>query len=140
MIWLIVFGISLVVEFMVPGLISIWFALGSLVAYVTYLVHLPVGVQIACFIITSFAAILCSRPLAKKLQGKKSATNADRMIGQTGIVTTDIDPIENTGQVKVLGQIWSAASESGTPIAKDRLVTVLEIKGVKLIVKENSQN
>ena len=138
MIWLIVFGISLVVEFMIPGLISIWFALGSLVAYVTYLCHLPVAVQVVVFVITSLIAILFSRPLAKKLQGKGSATNADRMIGQTGIVTQDINPIENTGQVKVLGQIWSATSETGMPIEKNTLITVLEIKGVKLIVKPQS--
>lgn len=136
--WIIVLAISLVVEFIIPGLISIWFALGALIAYLTYLCHLHIGIQIAVFFISSLVALACTRPLAQKLQGKKNATNADRLIGQTGMVTENINPLENTGQVKVMGQIWSAVSESNQVIPKGRLVEISAIKGVKLIVKEKS--
>ena len=134
--WLIVFAISLVVEFAVPGLVSIWFALGALVAFAAAMCHANIAVQITLFFLVSFVAVAFTRPLAKKLQGKKNPTNADRMIGETAIVTERIDPIDSHGQVKVLGQIWSAVSQDRTPIESDTLVEVIAIQGVKLIVKQ----
>ena len=63
----------------------------------------------------------------------KEPTNADRLIGQEGIVTEAIDPIEGKGQIKVMGQVWSASCDK--PISKDCKVIVKDIKGVKLVVE-----
>ena len=51
-----------------------------------------------------------------------------------GIVTKDIDPIEGKGQVKVIGQVWSAKSEH--PISEGTKVKVLSLEGVKIVVEE----
>ena len=68
-------------------------------------------------------------------------TNADRVIGQTGVVTVAISDREQSGQVRVMGQIWSARTdgaertdETADTIPVDTEVRVLRIEGVKLIV------
>ena len=45
-VWLIAMIVLLVVEGVVPGLISIWFALGALAALVSALLHAPLWLQI----------------------------------------------------------------------------------------------
>lgn len=48
----------------------------------------------------------------------------------------DVDTLHAAGQVKVNGQIWSAKTEETSGfIAKDTVVMIRGIQGVKLIVK-----
>ena len=70
--------------------------------------------------------------LNKKTEIEK--TNADRIIKQEGIVLVEINPLENTGQIRVKGQIWSASSYDDLIIPKNCLIKVKEIKGVKAFV------
>ena len=58
------------------------------------------------------------------------------MIGETALITEDVCNIENTGLVKVRGQIWSARSASGEDLRAGELVTVVAIEGVRLICKK----
>ena len=65
----------------------------------------------------------------------RSKTNADRIIDQEGLVIETINPLENTGLIRVRGQIWSARTYHDQVIEKDSLVLVKEIKGVKAVVE-----
>ena len=124
------------VEATTTNLTTIWFAVASaLMAFVSLLdISAPVQLVIFACLVTIF--LILTRPLVKKLLVKKTvATNADRVISQTGIVLEDIDAVENTGQVKVLGQCWSAKSENGKIIPKNTNVIVVGLEGVKVIVK-----
>jgi len=119
------------------GLTSIWFALGAAAALVAALFHGPLWLQLVWFFAVSVAAMLATRPLAKKyVNSHKVATNADRLLGRTGIVTEDIDNIAGTGVVKIDGQVWSARSLTGSVIPTGRLVKARSIQGVKLQVEE----
>ena len=62
-------------------------------------------------------------------------TNADRVIGQTALVTEDIDNVEGKGLVVISGQVWSARSEHGVAIPAGTQVRVLRIEGVKVYVE-----
>ena len=44
--------------------------------------------------------------------------------------------IENAGRIQVMGQDWAALSENDNIIEKGKKVVILNIKGIKLIVKE----
>ena len=46
----------------------------------------------------------------------------------------EIDNLSSKGQVKTLGQVWTARSSDASIIAKDTVVIVRKIDGVKLIV------
>ena len=136
-IWLgliLLFGL---IEALSPQLTSIWFSAGALVAFLLAVFGVQsIPVQIVAFILVSLAALLVTRPLAKKMIAKRAEpTNADRNIGEDAIVTADIDNVEGTGEVIVKGVVWTAISASGAPISKDSRVTVKKIEGVKLIVE-----
>ena len=64
-----------------------------------------------------------------------SATNADRVIGSTALVTETIDNAQAQGQVKVNGQVWSARSAQDIVIPAGTDVRVLRIEGVKVMVE-----
>ena len=134
--WLAVIVITLVVEAMTAGLVTIWFSIGALAALISSYLGINFPLQIIIFIAVSAVALFCTRPLVKsKIHKNKVKTNADIVIGKHAVVVEDIVPIEGKGQVKVDGKIWSAKSESTEKIAKDELVTVERIEGVHLIVK-----
>ena len=88
----------------------------------------------------SFVLLLFTRPVVLKLRkGKETATNADRMIGETGVVMETIDNLASAGRVQVKGQDWTARAESEQVIPAGKKVRVCRIDGVKLIVKEESE-
>ena len=135
--WTAAIILFLVVEAATAGLTCIWFALGSAAALLTAWLRGPIWLQIVWFLTVSVATLLLTRPLAKKfINAEKEATNADRCLGRTGIVTETIDNIAASGTVKLDGQVWTARSADGEVIAMGEQVTALEIQGVKLIVKK----
>lgn len=137
LLWLVVAIILGIIEASTLGLVTVWFAIGAVLAMFSALIGLPFGFQVAIFIISSAVLLYYTRPIAKNyLKIGSVKTNADRFIGQIGMVVQKIDVISGTGQVKVMGQIWSAKSADNQDIEEDRKVEVLEISGVKLVVRE----
>ena len=136
-VWLIAMIVLLVVEGLVPGLISIWFALGALAALVSALLHAPLWLQIVWFLAVSIAALALTRPLAKKyINARTQPTNADMMIGKECVVRESIDNVLGTGAVSVDGKVWTARTESDETKAQEgSRAVVVRIEGVKLIVK-----
>lgn len=134
--WLVLTVLLGIIEISTPTLVCIWPAIGGLLTFGCAMFGVNIWIQIAVFVITTVILIILTRPLAKKyVTNKVTATNADRIIGTEGVVIQNIDPIENSGQVKVMGQIWSAKSENGTPIQSGVRVAVTALEGVKVVVK-----
>lgn len=135
--WLVLFLVLAVIEAATLGLFTIWFAFGALAGFFGALAGLPFLGQVLLFLITATLLLIYTRPAAAKyLNSKVKPTNADRLLGEKGIVIEALDAVNGKGQVKVLGQIWSARSSDGENIAQAAAVEVLEISGVKLIVKK----
>ncbi|MDE6470803.1 MAG: NfeD family protein [Eubacterium sp.] len=130
---ILIFGIA---EAVTVQLVSIWFLVGAIAALIAALCGASPVIQIIIFIAVSVLALVITRPLVKKyISPKKENTNADRVIGQIGIVTEDIDNINAAGQVKADGKIWTARSIDNSIIPVGSEVIVDRIDGVKLIVK-----
>lgn len=136
-IWLAAFIVCLILEAVTPGsLVSVWLAVGALVAMLCSFGIKSFGVQVVIFLIASFVTFALIRPIAKKhFSSKLEPTNADRLVGETAVVTEAIDNLAAKGQVKVRGQIWTARSVDNTPVAEGALVKVLRLEGVKVIVQ-----
>ena len=135
-VWLVLLIVFAVGEAVTVGLTSIWFAAGALGALITSTLTENLLIQIIVFLALSFVTLLLVRPLARKyFIPRRVATNADRIIGQEGIVTEDIDNLEAKGQVKVSGTVWSARSQRDeVPIPAGTRVRILRIEGVKVFV------
>ena len=134
--WLIIMVVLLIVEAMVPGLVSIWFALGALAALIGAVGGVLMPGQIVLFLLVSIAALVATRPLVKKyVNGKTQHTNADRILGQECVVTEQIDNLAGTGEITVGGKRWTARSADQSVIPKEACVVVVRIEGVKAIVK-----
>lgn len=134
--WAAAIVIFAVAEAVTAQLVSIWFVAGSIAALISALFGATPVVQAILFIAVSILALVITRPLVKKyINPKKEYTNADRVIGQTGIVAEDIDNLKATGQVKADGKIWTARSIDNSIIPKGNEVIIDKIEGVKLIVK-----
>ena len=135
-IWLIIAVVLGVIEASTSTLVTIWFALAALIVAGIAIFVENIWVLFAIFIIISAVLVVITRPLTKRFLNKRTvATNADRIILAKGIVTEQIDPIQNTGQVRVLGQIWSAKAVDGEPIEVDAIVMIKALEGVKVVVE-----
>ena len=135
MYWLGAAVIFVVIEIITMGLTTIWFAGGALVGAVMAAFSLPLWSQIIAFVIVSVILLILTRPWALKyLNSRTVRTNADSLIGQTALVTQDIDNLN--AKVKVEGQIWTARSISDdVQLHEGQKVMIESISGVKVIVK-----
>ncbi len=135
--WAVAFVFFLVCEVATStALISIWFALGSLVSLFLAIAKVDFLVQCIVFIASSALFLALTRPFVKKIQGKKVATNYELDEGRTAAVIEDIDNIANKGRVRLSGTDWAARSENGENIPAGHAVVVVRVDGSKLIVRE----
>ncbi len=134
--WLAAFIVLAIVEAATFGLTSIWFCAGALAAMICSALGAPLWLQVVVFLAVSAVAMVLLRPLAKRyLTPRRTATNADRVIGREGVVTETVNNLAATGKISVGGDVWTARSEDGAVIEKDRRVRVLRIEGVKVFVE-----
>lgn len=135
-VWLAAVVLFVILEGMTTAFVSLWFAGGAAIAFFVALLGGKFTLQFVIFVVSSGILLAALRPLLRnRVMVKRTATNADRHIGMTAIVTETIDNIEATGAAKVDGVVWTARSDKGTVIQEGALVRILKISGVKLIVE-----
>lgn len=139
-IWLIISGLFFILEMITVGFLMFWLAIGALFAMLVSFFTTNIIIQTAVFVISSAILILFTKPLVDKFISKSDsvATNAFSIIGKVAIVTQDINPDLETGQVKIAGEVWSAYSEDSSIIKAGTKVEITSISGVKVCVKPAS--
>lgn len=134
-VWIVLLVLCLAAEAMTADLLFVWFFPASLVAMILAFCQIPWYWQVLAFLLVGLTLLFATRPACKKwLNGKKSKTGIDTLIGATALVTEEICNIKETGEVKINGLRWSARTKDGEIIAPGTEVKVLDIQGVKLIV------
>ena len=136
--WLVLFVVLLVIEIFTMGLTTVWFAGGSIFAFILAYVGFRLPVQIIVFLLSSIILLVLTRPLAVKFFNKeRQKTNAESLIGQKAIVLEKIDTLHGTGRAEVNGMEWSTKTDEAESIIEAGAVVIIEgIQGVKLIVKK----
>lgn len=138
-VWLVVAVIFGLIEASTVSLVSIWMAAAAVLSAVAAAMNQNLMIQILVFLIASALLLVLTAPLSKKFRSSEmTSTNADRLFGQEGVVLTAIDPIENQGTIKVLGQVWSAICKDGVSIEPGEKVIVEGIEGVRAVVKKKN--
>lgn len=132
--WFIAIFVFLIIESLTLNLVTIWFAFGSLCAFISVYFTDNLIIQLIVFIIMTSLSLIITRPLVNKYIKKNiEKTNIDKVMDKVGIALTDIEPLKN-GRVKVDGKNWMASSEK--KIKKDEKIEVLKIEGAKVIVRK----
>ena len=140
LLWGGLFVVTVLVEFATQQLVSIWFAAGSLAAFLAVCFGASLPVQGILFLAVSVGILAAVRPLMKRANAKTVPTNLDRVIGCTARVTEDIDNEAGTGAVYVEGKTWTARSSDGTVLPIGTRVIAERMEGVKLYVKPEPIN
>ena len=141
--WALWLGFALLLfaaEILTTGFFLFPFGLGAAAAAVADLVGLSLLWQWAAFLFFSALSLAFSRRLARLFDGGPTLrAGADRLIGMEGVVTETIDSDRNGGAVRVDNESWRAEAEQRGPIEKGTHVTVLGIRGARIIVRPKSQ-
>jgi len=135
--WILIAVLCGVVEILSAGFWFLWLSLSALLVAagvsLKWLVNLPA--ELLVFALITLIFIVFTRPLVLKLvKSNDVISNVNALIGQHGICTTIISPM-NFGQVKVNGEIWTAAAAEDIDI--DVRIVVVGVDGVKLVVEKS---
>lgn len=132
--WIFIIVVAFIIEINTLDLVSIWFSLGAIAAFIASLLGLSEMMQMWIFIGSTVVLLALTRPLAKKYMIKNTVkTNADRLVGRTAKVTKALLPGER-GEVKIEGKYWLAFSDQEISFEVNEKVEVLAIEGVKLLI------
>ena len=134
--WIVVSIVCLIIELNSGDLYFICFAIGAIVSMIFDLCGAPLWVQVLFWALSSMLCVFFVRPsLMARLHNKQERqSNADALIGATGVVTTDI-PASGYGYVRIAGDEWRSTSASGEAIPKGTAVTVINRESTILTVK-----
>jgi membrane protein implicated in regulation of membrane protease activity len=126
--WWAIAGIALMIsEFVVPGIVLVFFGIGALVtALVAWLIPaLGLEWQMVIFIIVSLTSLFGLRRLLKPIfmgrtsGGPEESGELNQLVGTLGEVTQEIQP-GKTGRILLNGSSWKAVADeqigAGTPV------------------------
>lgn len=134
-IWLFLMVLFIMMEASTVAVISLWFAVGALAAMIASLLGGALWLQLVVFFAVSCLLLCALRPVLKRFfTPKLTKTNADAIVGTTGLVIGQINNVLAHGQVKLGAMQWSARSTTGAVIEEGTLVRVDRIEGVKVFV------
>ncbi len=134
LIWFIVGIAMMLLEFVIPGLIVIFFGVGAWVtALLMLILPLPLEAQLVVFLIGSVASLAVLRRYLKR-DRKGEDTVTDSLVGLTGEITKDITK-KKAGAIFLNGTTWRAESDETLVKGEKALVTaevglVLRVKRV----------
>jgi len=112
-IWIIVGVIGLIIDLLSGTLFMLWVAGGCFVAaIVSALLPEVAWAPWAAFVVATSVLLYLGRPLARRFQQQRlTPSNVDAVIGREGIVLETIDPVQNTGRVRIGSEEWRARSD-----------------------------
>ncbi len=133
--WVIISGLFLILESITTGFLVFWFSVGSVFAMIVSFFTDSIIIQATTFIISSTILIFATRKFVNLFLKQDKPNNVNSDVGKIGKVIADIIPLENKGQIKVGGEVWSATSENNEIIKQDTEIVITKISGVKAVVK-----
>lgn len=141
-VWLaaaVTFGVG---EMMSPGSFFLApFGVGAAAAAALAFLGAPVAVGWLVFVLVSGVSFAALRPLARRLDAVSTNTRgvgAGRLVGEQGVVLKSVpDGPDALGLVRIGREEWRAQSADLSGIPAGTPVTVIEVKGTRVIVFPN---
>jgi membrane protein implicated in regulation of membrane protease activity len=136
LIWFLIGLVLIILEFAIPGVITVFFGIGAwVVSLLCLLFNVPLNLQIIIFIIISILSLILLRKSVKRLLENRAENAVDELhefIDQRATVLVAISP-EKAGRVEFRGSSWNA--ESDEKISEGSTVKIIDKKNITLIVK-----
>lgn len=117
------------------------FGIGAAAAAILAFLGAPLAIGWLVFVVVSAGSFAALRPLARRLDAAGTNTRgvgAGRLIGEQGVVLKSVpEGPDALGLVRVGREEWRAQSADLSGIPTGTPVTVLEVKGTRVIVFPN---
>ena len=134
-IWLGVAAVMGIVEVLSLGLITLWFVIGALVAFLANLLGFDLVAQLVVFFLVSIVCLIVLRPVFVKYR-KRGETEEPDVVGQSAIVIEGIDNERLVGRVETANRMtWAARSADNSVIPTGETVVVKNRESITLIVE-----
>ena len=134
--WAALMVVFAIVEAATVNLVSIWFVGGALTALIVQLLGGSIWLQLALFLVTAGVLLAGLRPFVRRyVAPRRTATNADMVLGREAYVLETVDNLHGTGALKLDGKVWTARSATDAVLPEGMLVKVVKLEGVKLYVE-----
>lgn len=132
-VWASVIVGALLLEGVTLALVALWFVPGALAAMIMSLFDVAPLWQILAFASTSVLMLI----IGLSIRRKKPKTNVESVIGQTVLITEEVNNIEGRGAGKLGGLVWSVRTQTPEEaLVPGELAVVLSVEGVKLICRK----
>jgi len=136
LIWFIIAILLLIGEFLAPGIVLLFFAIGAaLLSGITLVFDISLITQLILFLSSSILSLLALRSKFKNtfFGNLRKAKNNDEFIGKIVEVKRVIKPNE-VGKIELNGTLWNAQSEDNLQIGDK--VMIIERKNLTLKVSK----
>lgn len=145
LIWFLLGLVLIFLEFIVPGVILIFFGIGAWFAAVTTYFGLTVSLesQLLAFAITSIVLLVVLRKWIKgKFYGHVSdvqdlTQNLDEFTGKNVVVLKDVIPGKMEGMVEFKGATWRAVSDEH--IKNGEVAIITDVDGITLNIRRKKE-
>lgn len=141
LLWLIAAVVFVAVEAATYQMLTIWFAIGSVVCALLSALGLDIAWQIVAFFVVSACCLAALRPLSlKALKNRKLKSGPDSFVDEEVLVTEDVDNTLGKGKALLNGMEWTVRSADSCVITSGTKARVEKVCGVKLIIKTKGDN
>ena len=136
-IWVAIAAVFTVAEIFTAGFFLFPFAVGAGAAALINFLGLPSWLQWICFLGLSGVLVLASRRLADRFSHEPpEKVGVDRLIGQTGLVIETLDPITDSGRVRIKKDEWRATTADESKVEVNEKIRVVRVEGAHLVVEK----
>lgn len=117
------------------GLITLWFVIGGVAAFIVQFAGGPLWLQIVVFIAVSLVCLALLRPVIMKNR-KRGEQHEATPVGLNAIVVEQIDNDALVGRVETPDHMtWAAVSADGSVLPEGTRVRVVDQQSIKLVVE-----
>lgn len=120
-------------EVVTAGFFMLPFAVGAAVAAILAWSGIGPAVQLVVFISVSLLVLVGLQRFVRRSDRHQPRVGATRFVGQHAVVLERIDR-HSTGRVRMDTEMWRASTQ-GDPIEVGTEVTVVDVRGARLVVE-----
>ena len=134
--WAILSGIAAILEIIIPGLVTIWFALsGLIVMFLSNFIEDSL-IQFLIFAALSVIFLIFTRPILRKYIESHRKTDFNSSMKWTDVKiekVVDTKKTEKEYEVRFKGSIWTGISEE--ILSNGEIVKIKEFRGNKIVLE-----